>query len=61
MFRCLLLFQILLDKYYKFDASFEDKDDIIIYTSLVMRLDNPNFKAIVEGYFLITQEAEQDK
>ena len=46
--------------YYKFDATFKDKDDII-YTSLIMRFDNPNYKVVVDGYLQITQEAGQDK
>lgn len=47
--------------YYKFDATFADKDDSVIYTSLIMRLDNPNYKVVIDGYIQITQDAEQNK
>ena len=47
--------------YHKIDSSFKDKDDVVIYTSLIMRTDNPNYQAVIDGYFYITQEAGQDK
>jgi hypothetical protein len=47
--------------YYKFDATFPDKDGAVIYTSLIMRLDNPNYKVVVDGYIQITQDTDQKK
>jgi Family of unknown function (DUF6169) len=47
--------------YRKFDAFFVDNDGTDIYTSLIMRMDNPNYKVIVDGYIQITEDPELNK
>ena len=45
----------------KFDAIIPEKDGVDIFTSLIMRTNNPNQKAIIDGYLQITEEATTDK
>ena len=45
----------------KIDFPIKDKDGVFIYTSLIMRTDNPNYKVVVDGYLQITEEATTDK
>jgi Family of unknown function (DUF6169) len=47
--------------YRKFDAFFVDNDGTDIYTSLIMRMDNPNYKVVVDGYIQITEDPELKK
>jgi hypothetical protein len=45
----------------KLDFPIKDTDGTYIYTSLIMRTDNPNYQVVVDGYLQITQNAGQNK
>jgi hypothetical protein len=45
----------------KLDFPVKDKDDTFIYTSLIMRNDNPNYQVVVDGYLQLIQNTGQDK
>jgi hypothetical protein len=48
-------------RFMKIDMTIQDVKEIVIYTSLIMRMDNPNKDEISLEFYKISEESEQNK